>query len=426
MDAMSVATEFSRAVEAGNWNEARRLQLVVVSMADTEGEAESNAPQSWSSLSRFMTNTLAHFGQLEGQSYGVGGPTGMTPAWLMQYIRKSMQDSETGIPTERAGAIYSYLLVINGGLGGLAALGQSEIIDRINKAVRPAIIAWGKEQGLGPGMSPNSPWYEDFVSGGGGGQRNGQLRLAMSAPLADRVRSAVGMRTTLDELIGHLEAGQRLQAGCGCGCKRIQAQVAPAIGAGAAAAATVFGLPAVILAAMAILGAKYGPEIAQKLQQFFQGQPTTFAPDENAKISEAIAQANAQTVADFRAGTQSDYGLSFNPARAWEPDVQGVGDELPLETFGLGTWEATADGVWAQAITELPSDPCGWLKGRRAEHGIAPEAPPEGTDVDADWWTTQTQAIDGALKKYCVSGSFDPFRSWKESTSERAWWLSPT
>jgi hypothetical protein len=67
------------------------------------------------------------------------------------------------------------------------------------------------EQGAIREMLDNKNAGVSTGGGGGGSQRNGQLRLAMSAPLADRVRSAVGMRTTLDELIGHLEQG-RLRA----------------------------------------------------------------------------------------------------------------------------------------------------------------------------------------------------------------------
>jgi hypothetical protein len=340
MDAMSVATEFSRAVEARNWTEARRLYNLALRLSGSENSYDMYKPGSWRSLVTFMTNTLSSFNiTLYSDQSG----------WSSENVLSRLAALQQRWRTEAN--TWTMNLEVQRGLYSLLEEATSEetwgavraFIDHVNEYVRGR----GEYEGEGGIPSPQPR------QAGGGGQRNGQLRLAMSAPLADRARSAVGMRTTLDELIGHLEDGQRIQAGCGCG-ERVKAQVAPAIGAGAAA--TVFGLPAVILAAMAILGAKYGPEIAQKLQQFFQGQPTTFAPDENAKISEAIAQANAQTVADFRAGNQSDYGLSFNPAA--ESGDFGMSF---AQAEGWDNMSAETMTLWQEATSANPGNPCNYL-----------------------------------------------------------------
>jgi hypothetical protein len=231
------------------------------------------------------------------------------------------------------------------------------------------------EQGAIREMLDNKNAGVSTGGGGGGSQRNDQLRLAMSVPLADRVRSAVGMRTTLDELIGHLEDGQRLQAGCGCGKKRIQAQAAGVREViDWLRTAGPVGM-AIATSAMAVLwSVQEGPKLVRALSDLMAGQPTTLSLTEEQLIQQAISTAQAKTVADFRAGNQSDYGLSFNPAISdWDkpiyqnprPDTMPLGARPFADYYNPGDIDDTlVSQTWTMAETASPKDPCGYLRGQ--------------------------------------------------------------
>jgi hypothetical protein len=114
---------------------------------------------------------------------------------------------------------------------------------------------------------------------------------------------------------------------------------------------------AIVSGAIAILWAvENGQELANKLSDLMAGKAVPLELGQEQQIQQAIESANAKTVAEFRAGDQSDYGLSFNLATS-DLALEAV-EELPQ------TWESAV-------AAESRFVPCGTLRkmweGKRAE-----------------------------------------------------------
>lgn len=165
------------------------------------------------------------------------------------------------------------------------------------------------------------------------------------------------MNTKLDKLIGHLEKARAKE----CSCKqRVQAQASVQGVVDTLRMAGPIGM-AIASAAMAILwSAQEGPKLVKALSDLMSGTPAPLTLTQEQLIQQAIATAQAKTVADFRAGTQSDYGLSFTGA-------QNQAGDAGLSFTQSPTWNDVYDSYYQDAVAQSPQDPCGWLSAKRED-----------------------------------------------------------
>jgi hypothetical protein len=211
------------------------------------------------------------------------------------------------------------------------------------------------------------------------------------------------MNTELDKLIG------RLDKGCG---QRVKAQASVQGFVDTLRMAGPIGM-AIATAAMAILwSAQEGPKLVKALSDLMAGTPTPLTLPQEQLIQQAIATAQAKTVAEFRAGNQSDYGLSFTGTQNPVGDlgVQGFAEESTWrDAAGNLTMEWQIRNQWANSADNTrshdPKDRCNYLRQDLADIRNQKELYSNlGDSAAGSFYSMLEQATIAAIARYCGDG----------------------